>query len=54
MIPYPILINTTSYVDNDRWRSFMGDNAVAIVLIIVSFFVCFMLPIYALSALFIK
>jgi hypothetical protein len=32
----------------------MGDNAVAIVLIIVSFLVCFMLPIYALSAIFIK
>jgi hypothetical protein len=30
----------------------MGDDAVAIVLIIVSFLVTFMLPLYALSALF--
>jgi hypothetical protein len=32
----------------------MGDNATAIVLIIVSFLVCFMFPIYALSAIFIR
>jgi hypothetical protein len=30
----------------------MGDNAVAIVLIIVGFLIAFMLPLYALAALF--
>jgi hypothetical protein len=30
----------------------MGDDAVAIVVIIVSFVVCFMLPVYFLSAIF--
>jgi len=33
-------------------RRFMGDNAVAIVMMIAGFLITFMLPLYALAAIF--
>jgi len=33
-------------------RIFMGDNGLAIVLMVVGFLVTFMLPLYALAAIF--